>query len=346
MVFSCLFLVIVRSFYLENDSHGNTPLDKEFSSIRGVALQMLGETEDHDLAYHPTVRVVVDKKMSRVGNYYLWVEILYFIVFLFCLFYILTTAAVTTHPLIYSTTGDIIRAIFEIVVAVFWVLSVLLEIFEVVGESRQVYQKILVKSAEKNRDVENSIATIAKEVVGIYIKDPYNYFDIIGLLLLFLILPMRLADISFQWVFGALAVVIHFLRFIKVLRLLPGFGTYVHTITLIIIKDVPKFVLVSGTIILVGAEAFFIAIRAPFGPNLPKSNMTILEITGDEGLGQYNELYWAFLLFMRLLLQGENVLDGNFLFNRLNWLDCTIYLVTLTLVIVVLLNIFIAQVRC
>ena len=60
----------------------------------------------------------------------------------------------------------------------------------------------------------------------------------------------------------------------------------------------------------------------------------------------FNQFYWTFLLFVRLLLQGENVLDDNYLFNQLNWLDAFIYLTALTLVIVVLLNIFIAQVRC
>ena len=55
----------MRSFYLENDSRGSKPTDKEFSYIHGIALQMLAETEDHDLAYHPTVRVIVDKKMGK-----------------------------------------------------------------------------------------------------------------------------------------------------------------------------------------------------------------------------------------------------------------------------------------
>ena len=336
----------MRSYYLENDSRGSKPTDKEFSYIHGIALQMLAETEDHDLAYHPTVRVIVDKKMSKIGNYYLLIEIAYFLVFLSSLFFILTTAVTKQNPRVYDEPIDYIRAIFEVLVAIFWIVSLLLEIAEVVGETRHVYQRILANSQDKSSiEIENSLGTIAKEVAVLYFREPYNYFDLLGLLVLFLILPLRIANISFQWVFASLAVIIHFLRFIKVLRLLPGFGTYVHTITLIIIKDVPKFAVVSGMIMLVAAEAFFLALRAPYADGLPRGNIS-LELIQDNSEGMFNEFYWTFLLFVRVLLQGENVLDENYLFNQLNWLDAFIYLTTLTLVIVVLLNIFIAQVRC
>eukprot|EP00800_Vazella_pourtalesii_P002635 TRINITY_DN1257_c1_g1_i14.p1 TRINITY_DN1257_c1_g1~~TRINITY_DN1257_c1_g1_i14.p1 ORF type:complete len:744 (+),score=144.67 TRINITY_DN1257_c1_g1_i14:59-2290(+) len=336
--------VIVRSYYLENDSRGSKPTDKEFSYIHGIALQMLAETEDHDLAYHPTVRVIVDKKMSKIGNYYLLIEIIYFLVFLSSLFYILTAAVTKQNPLVYVVYADVFRGIFEGVVAIFWVVSLLLEIAEVVGETRHVYQRILANSQDKSSvEIENSLGTIAKEVATLYLREPYNYFDLLGLLLLFLILPLRIADTNYQWIFASLAVIIHFLRFIKVLRLLPGFGTYVHTITLIIIKDVPKFAVVSGMIMLVASEAFFLALRAPYSANLPPKNSTLEQIM-DGSEGMFNQFYWTFLLFVRLLLQGENVLDGNYLFDSLNWLDAIIYLTTLTLVIVVLLNIFIAQV--
>ena len=339
-------IVIVRSYYLENDARGSKPTDKEFSYIHGIALQMLAETEDHDLAYHPTVRVIVDKKMSKIGNYYLLIEILYFLVFLSSLFFILTSAVTKRNPLNYVDYGDVIRAIFEVLVAIFWIVSLLLEIFEVVGETRHVYQRILANSLDKSSvEIENSLGTIAKEVATLYFREPYNYFDLLGLLLLFLILPLRVANSGFQWVFASLSVIIHFLRFIKVLRLLPGFGTYVHTITLIIIKDVPKFAVVSSMIMLVAAEAFFLALRAPYALDEPPRNSSLEEIIADSE-GMFNQFYWTFLVFIRLLLQGENVLDGNYLFDSLNWLDAAIYLTTLTLVIVVLLNIFIAQVRC
>ena len=96
---------------------------------------------------------------------------------------------------------------------------------------------------------------------------------------------------------------------------------------------------------LVASEAFLLALRAPYADGQPRGNITLEQIQ-DNSDGMFKQFYWTFLLFVRLLLQGENVLDDNYLFSQLNWLDAFIYLTTLTLVIVVLLNIFIAQVRC
>ncbi|WP_411023483.1 hypothetical protein, partial [Salmonella sp. s51228] len=85
---------------------------------------------------------------------------------------------------------------------------------------------------------------------------------------------------------------------------------------------------------------FFIAIRVPFeGSGEDNESITSIGVSG-----LYDEYYWTFLMFLRVLVQGENVLEGNYLFQNLNWLQAFIYLISLSLIIVILLNIFIAQV--
>ena len=49
----------------------------------------------------------------------------------------------------------------------------------------------------------------------IYFKDPYNYFDWLGLILTFLVIPLRFAEVKYQWSVAALGYLFHFLRLFK-----------------------------------------------------------------------------------------------------------------------------------
>ena len=63
---------------------------------------MIADTCDEDFAFHPPVRVVVDKKMKSLGYYYLFFEMVYLLFYLFSTFFIFTTAASVPNPLLYT----------------------------------------------------------------------------------------------------------------------------------------------------------------------------------------------------------------------------------------------------
>ena len=325
---------------MESDFDGITPDSNEFSARCITPLQMLADTNDDEFAFYPTVRVMVDKKMRNLGYYYLIIEMLFLLFYLFSLFFIFTTAAIEPDPLSYTDTLAYVRASFEIIVAILWFINLILEIMEIVGDFIRIYYRELTIVREKQKEMESLIGMILRGVLKLYFLDIFNYFDILGIVVLFLVLPFRLAGSPVQWIFATLTIFIQFMRFIKVVRLLPGFGTYVHTIGLITLHDVPKFCVVSFTIILAIAESFFIALRVPYKHGMA-TNISANDI-GEEGL--YNHFHWTILFILRVLLQGENILDDNYLFNNLNWLDAIIYLFAMGLIIVILLNIFIAQV--
>ena len=301
---------------------------------------MLADTNDDEFAYYPPVRLIVDKKMRGLGYYYLISEMLYLLFFLFSLFFIFTTAALEPNPLSYTDSLDYARGVFEIIVVILWFVNLISEIMEIVTDFMRIYYKELNIVNEKQKEIESLVAMVLRGVLKLYFLDIFNYFDISGIIILFLVLPFRLVGSPVQWIFATLTIFIQFMRFIKVVRLLPGFGTYVHTIGLITLNDVPKFCVVSFTIIIAIAEAFFIALRVPSRPGM-LTNISANEI-GKEGL--YDQFHWTLLFMLRVLLQGENILDDNYLFNDLNWLDAVIYLFAMGLIIVILLNIFIAQV--
>ena len=50
---------------------------------------------------------------------------------------------------------------------------------------------------------------------GTYFKDPYNYFDWLGLILTFLVIPLRFAEVHSQWSVAGLGYLFNFLRLFK-----------------------------------------------------------------------------------------------------------------------------------
>lgn len=48
-----------------------------------------------------------------------------------------------------------------------------------------------------------------------YFKDPYNYFDWLGLILTFLVIPLRFVGVDSQWSVAALGYLFNFLRLFK-----------------------------------------------------------------------------------------------------------------------------------
>ena len=48
-----------------------------------------------------------------------------------------------------------------------------------------------------------------------YFKDPYNYFDWMGLVLTFLVIPLRFAEVQSQWSVAGLGYLFNFLRLFK-----------------------------------------------------------------------------------------------------------------------------------
>ena len=303
---------------------------------------MIADTRDIDLAFHPCIRTVVDTKMRKVGNYFLSLEIIFFVIFLICTGFILITAAVQPNPNEYNEPIDVVRGVFEVIVALLWVIHVLNFTLDIVtGLVWEYHRGTDIHNDYDIRKKESKGKLVYNSVKG-FVIDPFNHYNIVFIFSLFMVIPFRLINSPVQWIFAVLAVIFSFLRLIKIIRLLPGFGTYVHTITLIIIYDVPKFTIVCITFVLVLSQCFFISLRVPYGSGRPDN--VSAGVLGEDG---YTSAYhWTFLLFMRLLLEGQSLFEHNYLSHHLNWMSSVIYLCTLMLMIVILLNIFIAQVCC
>ena len=332
--------MIIHTKYLETDDNGLTPDQKDYDRRATTALQMIANTKDVDLAFHPCIRTIVNKKMSRVGNYFLLMEIVYYLLFLFCMGFAFISAAGKSDPKNYSLPFDHIRAVFECIVIVFWLSLVFAFILGIVtGVTWEFHRGVGKNYGKKKLKKPTTMKVINHSMVGLA-SNPYNYYSLFWIISLFLVLPLRVTGNPAQWIFAVCAVTFGFLRMIKIIRLLPGFGTYVHTITLIIYYDVPKFSLVCLTLVLMLSEIFFLSLRVPYDSE-GQDNISTSDI-GEEGLT--NQIYWTILMYIRVLLEAQNIMEKNYLSHHLNWLSSIIYLSGLMLFIIILINIFIAQV--
>ena len=190
-----------------------------------------------------------------------------------------------------------------------------------------------------------------------YFQDWYNWLDISGLLLLLILIIYRVIILvnpnvlylEFQWVFATFAFAINAFRLTKLLSVFKIFGTYMRIIILILLKDVPKFLLLLFLTFIFFSTTLYLSYRVPIiqGETIT-SNGTVVDYyvtlfdlpnLSEEG---FNFYYYTLIYPLRVLLEG-NAFEFNYLFRSFNIVAAVVYIVFLFLIIVVYLNVFIAQ---
>ncbi|XP_028412446.1 transient receptor potential cation channel subfamily V member 3-like [Dendronephthya gigantea] len=156
-----------------------------------------------------------------------------------------------------------------------------------------------------------------------YFKEFYNYCDWCGLLLTLIIIPLRYADSSSQWSIASLGYLFNFLRIFKFSCVTKTTGLYTKTLAKIIYRDISRF-LVLFVVVCVGfCGALFMALTA----------------TGKQDtFSNYGKLLLA---AVRVLTEQQQVVEEDY--TIFSWLTIILLLVYTGLVVVVLLNVLIAQ---
>ncbi|XP_048582080.1 uncharacterized protein LOC5507682 [Nematostella vectensis] len=155
-----------------------------------------------------------------------------------------------------------------------------------------------------------------------YFRDVYNYFDWLGLLLLLLVIPFRFADNDHQWLIAAVGYFFNFLRIFKFSCVTRTTGLYTKTLAKIIYRDMTRFGVVFLIVFLAFCGTFFMSLRA----------------TGNHNVfGGYN---LVLLSGVRALVEQQGPIDD---FTKYRWLPTVVVLIYMAAVVVILLNILIAQ---
>ena len=354
---------VVDIQYLDLDVDLNLPRSEEYSKSNNFLLQRISEIGDESLAYHGTVRLLVDEKMKRFGYLVLSLRTFFFLCFLWCLGYSLVQAAAEREPLdsYFKDKFNNARLVCEVFVILYFLVNLVTEAGEVIRIFVIAYKHIQDKRKQHQQEVKRQETvgatgaestsdgclyncyknSVLVRVFYDYFRDKSNYFDVLGLLTLTVLIILRVSRQPTQWVFATLTFFFNSLRFFKLVALIPVLGPYTSIIYKILTQDLPRFVMLLLITLCIFSGTFFISLRVPYTPD-GFTNASLLQLNTREP-GVDDKVWWVFLSGIRIVLNGDVYQDSNFLYSRLNWLAVFIYIAFFFLTVVVYLNVFIAQ---
>ncbi|KAI6654033.1 Ankyrin repeat domain-containing 29-like [Oopsacas minuta] len=349
--------------YLEIDSGNLLPKEDRFNYNDTDLLQHISLSGSSELAYHGTIRILVDRKMSNYGYAILGVRLALYTLFLFTLGSSLILATYepdSEHFLMFSSLHDYPRLIAELFTLFYFVGNLFTEGIEFFRVSILTYHSMIrVRNAEEEERQRQSemvhrrsrLETLKRSALKVkkifiirvlldYFKNNSNYWDVLGLLSLFILIIFRAARSPIQWIFASIAFFINAMRLFKLIVLIPVLGPYSNIFYNVLKDDLPKFAILFLITLCIFTGTFHISLFVPTTPEGFR-NLSLFEETRHL-YGITDQVYWVFLSGLRILVQG-NILDGNYLYNLLNWMSTTIYLTFLFLIVIVFVNVFIAQ---
>ncbi|XP_015761533.1 PREDICTED: transient receptor potential cation channel subfamily V member 5-like [Acropora digitifera] len=282
---------------LEADENGIQPMidehkNKMFNAKSTSCLQHIAESRDKEAIQHPVVRLLVTRKWKLFGHWWFCLQASLYVVFLLLLSYALIYGSTQDDPMQYRDTANVVRLICEILSIIFLIFYLLKDIDQAVREWRT------------------------------YFKDPYNYFDWLGLILTFSVIPLRFAKTKCQWSMAGLGYLFNFLRLSKFSCLSSTTGLYTKTLAKVIYRDMSRFSVVFIIVFLGFCGALFMALKATRKQDL------------------FLNYAWLMLAAVRALVEQQPVEED---YSKFDWLAILILLSYMAMVIVILLNVLIAQ---
>jgi len=155
-----------------------------------------------------------------------------------------------------------------------------------------------------------------------YLKEWMNLFDWLGLLLILCIIPLRYSDNKAQWMVASLAFLFNCLRIFKFSCVTRTTGLYTKTLAKIIKQDVTRFMVVFAVVFLSFCGSLFLSLR---------SSKQSQQFSGFEDV---------LLSGFRALSEQQPIAED---YSSFNWLSILLMLAYMGTVLVILLNILIAQ---
>ncbi|KAI6654070.1 Ankyrin repeat domain-containing protein 29-like [Oopsacas minuta] len=147
----------VKTKYLDTETAGKMQdNEKKYEQNTTFLLQRIAGLDDEDLAYHGTIRLLVDKKMKQFGNRVLGIKIFFYILFLLALAYsLIILAAFRPIDLNEYTNGalNIIRILAELFVLVYFIFDLVTEEVGLFQVTRLTIRYIKEEKNDKNNEL-------------------------------------------------------------------------------------------------------------------------------------------------------------------------------------------------
>ncbi|XP_066015450.1 uncharacterized protein [Pocillopora verrucosa] len=155
-----------------------------------------------------------------------------------------------------------------------------------------------------------------------YFSEWMTLFDWLGLLLILCMIPLRFSGSKAQWTVASLAILFNFMRIFKFSCVTRTTGLYTKTLTKIIQQDLTRFMAVFVAIFLPFSGALFLSLRSS-NQNQELSGFGDVLLSGVVALSE----------------QRSIVAD----YSSFNWLSTLLMLAYMGTVLVILLNVLIAE---
>ena len=361
--------------FLDSNAAGQFPEEAGYNHMIPSLLHKLLSCPEVTLKYHPIVSVVVDKKLVIYRWWYI-MSFIFYVFFLLALSYALLQASYLCDDqlLNYSGGPNIVRLLCEIFSVICWFLFLIDELIEFIIEWVQirheragtyVNEHITMTKSEGNTVIKTiqDACNVSKvfhyfDRMLIYFPSAVlNYiigFNIVdfGALVCFVILfVLRVVGSYFQWTFASFTFILFALRLFKYTRIIPALGAYVRSVFRVFVNDIPRFIVI--VIILSVSYLGGIHLAARQQPNSQTQPVSLNSETCTNSSS--SQLLWfndaktmnydlrkPLISSIIFLLDGgpgnveDDLLNVNFIFVIL-------YIVFAFTIIVVLLNILIAQ---
>ena len=319
---------------LEADSRGFQPRQAHFNRQERSCLHIIARSGYEEIVYHDTVRLLLRMKWKKFGRMRFLLQFLTYLLHILAMSVAFILAAREANPKHYFspavTASNTIRLLCEIVYYVFLLWNLATEIFQMFRHRLR------------------------------YLLDWYNYLDMGAIVCSLLIIPLRFSQNpqaeNAQWFFAAIAYLLNVMRGYKFAVVLRTTGAYVEIIGSILRYDIVPFSIVFIMFLFGFSGATYLALKFEGVVDASRASSLLCPLpnltNGSENIRCEDQTYlvseWWFVFFngLRVMIESGPVFENYYRpcsTCGFGWFSLILHATFLFFVIVVFLNLIIAQ---
>nr|XP_058968279.1 uncharacterized protein LOC131794749 [Pocillopora verrucosa] len=299
---------------LESDDNGKFPDDPSYEHPHQSCLYNLASHWHKNLdeiaegiINHVVIQLLTERKWRKYASFWCRVRSYHYMFFVCALGASLVYSVSLDEPLDYGSSS--FRAVFDVLILFTTFFFMLEEIIEL------------------------------KREPFIFVKDPWNYLNVSGCVLIFLTFVYRLQKRNYQWTFACFAFSINSLGIFKHTSRDRYIGEYVKCLYKVIYRDMPRFLYVFGIILFTFTVSYYLALQAHKDSILLNGELVNNRtIRGD--ISCTGEIWCVMLAGLFAWLEGTFVVNT---FEDVGIFGGFLILAFMLSVTIILLNILIAQ---
>ncbi|CAH1780520.1 unnamed protein product, partial [Owenia fusiformis] len=287
---------------LEADLKGFDPDHEKFNPKEHSMFHELAYKGDKNLIYHDAVRLLIKHKWKEFAKRLFIVSTIVYSLSIAILTFAVAVACQSPDPRVYDNPLQIVRGVAEILIILFVSTHFWLELRQI-----KVYRFD-------------------------YLKDPMNYIDLVTILLLIAVTPLRYFCPKVQWYVYALGYVGWTMRILKYAAVWRNAGAFVQIIWIVVTKHMPQFIILFIIVLLAFSGSFQLALRGEDAFTVTTYHYGNTTIFGTMLIG-----------LLTVVEQQPTMEYTDDTSNCGRWLSIIIMVVYLIACIIVLLNLLIAS---